>query len=71
LGEEFLSELEFFYESLQKNPNTCSYFEKPVREGKIKRFPYLVIYEFFSDTNTIVFYSLFMSMQNPKKKRTL
>ncbi len=68
LGLEFLNELEIFYDSLFRNPETYSYFDKPVREGKIKRFPYTVVYEIF-DT-TIVIYSVFMAKQNPDKKRT-
>jgi len=43
---EFLNELEAFYESLSRNPNTYSYYDKPVRQGKINRFPYVVVYEF-------------------------
>lgn len=69
LGFDFLNELENFYNTLYKNPKTYSYYEKPVREGKIKRFPYIVVFEIF-DT-TIVVYSVFMDKQNPAKKRTM
>jgi plasmid stabilization system protein ParE len=71
LGMKFLTELEHFYESLQRNPNTYSYYDKPVREGSINRFPYVVVYEFFADVHTIVIYSVFMAKQDPAKKRTL
>ena len=37
LGMEFLNELETFYESLNRNPNTYSYYDKPVRQGKINQ----------------------------------
>lgn len=67
LGMEFLDELESFYSILYDNPNTYSYYEKPVREGKIKRFPYLVVYEVIE--NSIIIYSVFMSRQDPEKKR--
>ena len=67
LGSDFLHELDIFYNSLYSNPKTHSYFKKPVRQGKINRFPYLVVYEIF-DT-TIVVYSVFMARQNPTKKR--
>ncbi len=40
LGLDFLNELENFYETLYNNPKTYSYYEKQVREGKIKRFQY-------------------------------
>ena len=66
LGMEFMQELEAFYSSLQRNPYTYSYYEEPVRQGKINRFPYVVVYEIF-DTAIIV-YSVFMAKQNPNKK---
>ncbi len=67
LGMEFLEELESFYSILYTNPNTYSYYEKPVRQGKIKRFPFVVIYEVVK--NSIIIYSVFMSSQDPEKKR--
>jgi len=69
LGVDFLNELEVFYKSLLINPQTHSYYEKPVRQGQIKRFPYTVVYEVFD--MTIVIYSVFMASQNPSKKRTM
>ncbi|HEX8356799.1 MAG TPA: type II toxin-antitoxin system RelE/ParE family toxin [Segetibacter sp.] len=71
LGMEFLNELEAFYESLHRNPNTYSYYDKPVRQGKINRFPYVVVYESPDDISTIVIYSVFMAKQDPAKKKTM
>lgn len=68
LGLAFLNELENFYKSLNRNPFTYSYFEKPVREGKVNRFPYTVVYEIIDQT--IIIYSVFMAKQNPSNKRT-
>lgn len=68
LGTEFLEELEAFYQSLVRNPKAYSYYKKPVRQGKIARFPYVVVFEVFE--LTIVVYSVFMSRQDPDKKRT-
>lgn len=67
LGLEFLNELDKFYTILLRNPNTHSYYQKPVRQGKINRFPYTVIYEVFN--TRIVVYSVFMGKQDPGKKR--
>ncbi|MEJ7823354.1 MAG: hypothetical protein WKF85_13610 [Chitinophagaceae bacterium] len=67
LGLEFLNELERFYSILLHNPNTHSYYQRPVRQGKINRFPFTVIYEVFK--TRIVIYSVFMSKQDPIKKR--
>jgi hypothetical protein len=69
LGLEFLNELENFYDGLKNNPKTHSYYEKPVRQGRLKRFPYVVIYEIFN--STIVIYSVFMAKQDPAKKRMM
>ena len=68
LGTEFLNELDNFYNNLLHNPEIYSFYEKPVREGSIKRFPYTVVYEIFD--KIIVVYSVFMAKQNPNKKRT-
>jgi hypothetical protein len=68
LGMEFLMELEIFYTTLQRNPDTYSYYQKPVRQGTLDRFPYSVVYEAFDDL--IVIYSVFMYRQDPDKKRS-
>ncbi|MCW3111137.1 MAG: hypothetical protein JWQ09_5643 [Segetibacter sp.] len=68
LGLDFLNELELFYNTLLRNPYTFSYYDNPVREGKIKRFTYTVVYEVFE--NVIIIYSVFMAKQDPDKKRT-
>lgn len=67
LGAEFLSELEVFYDGLLRNPNSYGYYDEPVRQGKINRFPYLIVFEIFDES--VVVYSVFMTRQNPGKKR--
>ena len=67
LGAEFLNELENFYTSLQRNPSSYGFYNKPVRQGKIERFPYLVVFEVFE--KLVVVYSVFMARQDPSKKR--
>ena len=66
LGQEFLEELEAFYNSLLRNPYAYSYYEEPVRQGRVNRFPYVVVYEVFDEV--IVIYSVFMSKRNPDHK---
>ncbi len=68
LGLEFLDELEQFYKSLLRNPNSYSYYDNPVREGKIPRFPYTVVFEVI-DTSIVV-YSVFMTSRDPSSKRS-
>jgi toxin ParE1/3/4 len=68
LGHEFLDAVEMFLNTLQINPEIYSYYEAPVRQGSLARFPYTVVYEIFE--KTIVVYSVFMEKQSPDKKRT-
>ncbi len=68
LGLDFLESLQRFYDSLLRTPEIYSYYEKPVRQGKMERFPYTVVYEFIDPV--IVVYSVFMTKQSPEKKRT-
>lgn len=67
LGDEFLDELEIFYTRLLRNPTSYGYYDKSVRQGKIERFPYVVVFEIFD--GSVVVYSVFMTRQNPGKKR--
>lgn len=68
LGEDFLEELEKFLNELLSNPKIHSYYQKPVRSGVLKRFPYSVTYE--PVDHTIYIYSVFMIRQHPFKRRS-
>ena len=67
LGVEFIDELEVFYNTLLNNPTTYGYYDKPIRQGKMNRFPYVVVFEIFHET--VVVFSVFMTKQDPGKKR--
>jgi toxin ParE1/3/4 len=67
LGAEFLDELEAFYTSLLGNPTSFGFYDKPVRQGKMNRFPYVVVFEIFDES--VVVYSVFMTKQDSSKKR--
>jgi hypothetical protein len=66
LGYEFLEDLESFYHQLTENPEVYSYYQNPVRQGPLERFPYMVVYE-VHDAWVIVF-SVFMTSRNPREK---
>ena len=68
LGEEFLEEFELFCDTLMANPFICSYLDGSTRQGRLNRFPYCVVYEVEDDV--IYIYTVFMSAQDPAKKRT-
>ncbi len=67
LGSEFLDELEMFYTSVLRNPTSYGFYDKTVRQGKLNRFPYVVVFEIFDEP--VVVYSVFMTKQDPGKKR--
>ena len=67
LGAEFLDELEMFYTNILRNPTSYGFFDKAVRQGKLSRFPYVVVFEIFDES--VVVYSVFMTKQDPGKKR--
>ena len=68
LGAEFLNELEIFYTALLRNPNSYGYYDKPIRQGKIDRFPYIVVFEIIDQV--VAVYSVFMTKQDPTKRRS-
>jgi len=67
LGADFLEELDVFYASMLRNPSSYGFYDKTVRQGRINRFPYLVVFEIFDES--VVIYSVFMSRLDPSKKR--
>lgn len=69
LGDRFLKAVDTFFDSLLRNPNIYTYYDKPVRQGKLDKFPYVVVYELIEQT--LVIYSVFMAKQNPDKKRSM
>ena len=66
-GEKFLQALADVYNKIRANPKTYSYTSQPIRQAKIYRFPYVILYENVS--GGVVVYNVFMTKQNPKKKR--
>lgn len=56
LGEEFLSELEFFYKKLEVNPLAFGVSVGELRKLVLKRFPYVVAFEI--EYKTVVVYAV-------------
>lgn len=69
LGVRFLDALADFYQRLQLHPLSFSYYEQPVRQGRLNKFPYVVVFEVVD--KKVVVYSVFMAKQDPKRKRTV
>ncbi len=68
LGNKFLLDLDNFFFILVTSPQIHSYYQKPVRQGRLSNFPYLIVYEIFAQM--VVVYSVFMARKDPGSKRT-
>lgn len=66
LGDRFLEALSDFYANLLRNPFTHSYYRKNTRQGSLRRFPYVVVYEVFDDV--VVIFSVFMTSRDESTK---
>ncbi len=66
LGELFLDNLNHSFNEILLSPLQYPIKRSPYREAKIKKFPYLIIYE--SIVNKIFVYSVFNTWRDPKRK---
>ncbi len=64
LGYEFIEEIEGGFERLSKNPQHYAAINQKYRRLRIKRFPYMIIYEI--ETEQVVINSLRGTRQKPK-----
>ena len=62
----FIEQLEAIIEIILGNPKTYKRIYKNFRQAALKKFPYVVVYEY--EIETIVIYSVFHAKQHPKKK---
>lgn len=66
LGSKFLSHLEIYLKRIQLYPEHYQIKRQPYREAFIKKFPYLIIYEFTE--GQVVVYAVFNTYRNPSQK---
>lgn len=67
LGEEFLEQIDIYFDRITSSPKHFPQKRKPYREAFIKRFPFLIIYEI--EKNKVIVYSVFNTWQSPDKKK--
>lgn len=67
LGEEFLHRIEACIQLIRQNPEMYQVVHESYRRAIVRRFPYVVFYE-YSDTTATV-YAVFHCAQNPEKWR--
>lgn len=65
LGEEFLLTVETYFKTLSENPFLYAYIDnmKILRDVKIARFPYVIIFEIAEDK--VIVYSVFNTSRRP------
>ncbi|WP_232251450.1 type II toxin-antitoxin system RelE/ParE family toxin [Oscillatoria acuminata] len=68
LGEEFLRCIDACIQFIWRSPGIYPVVHESYRRAVVRRFPYVVFYE-YSDT-TVMIYAVFHCSQNPKKWRS-
>ena len=68
LGERFLDELIQRYAEITEHPEYYGFIDKQktIRDVKLRRFPYLIVYEINIDK--VIVYSVFNGYKNPDSK---
>jgi hypothetical protein len=66
LGERFTNEVDEYIEYIHKNPFHYQIKTKNQREGVLKVFPYVIIYEIIK--KDVVVFAVFPTSDNPDKK---
>ena len=66
LGEEFLDELDSFYQRIEVHPEYFGKIKKNFRQAALKRFPFVLVYEIIK-TEVVVF-AVFHTSRNPRYK---
>jgi len=65
LGEEFLSSVDACIQFICRMPEVYEIIHESYRRALLRRFPYVVFYEYESDTVTV--YSVFHTSRDPEK----
>jgi plasmid stabilization system protein ParE len=67
LGEEFLSCVDACLEAIRRTPEMHAVVHENYRRGLVRRFPYVVFYEYARETVTV--YGVFHTSRDPGKWR--
>ena len=67
LGEEFLTSIEATIERLCRQPLSCPVIHETYRRALLRRFPYVVFFEY--DEPVITIYGVFHTSREPAKWR--
>ena len=67
LGRRFLEAVENCLTAIRKSPRAFSPIRDNFRRAVVRRFPYLVFYEYVEETDTATVYAVFHCSQDPEK----
>ena len=65
LGEQFIQELEAMLDKIEQNPFLFQVKRKRLREGKLRSFPYIIVYTVNSRKKEILILAVFHTSRNP------
>jgi len=68
LGEKFITAIDAGVDEICNNPEFCSRLRGSYRQASIKKFPFVVVYEFFPRRKLIHIAAIFHTSRNPRKK---
>jgi len=68
LGEKFIKHIDATLASISKNPTLFPVRFKEMREARVRRFPFVILYEI--EEKHVIVYAVFHTRQSPKKKTT-
>jgi len=68
LGFRFVNAIDDAVNSILKNPEAYQHRKGNTREFVVDKFPYIIVYRFMKNDNTIYILHIFHTSRNPKSK---
>jgi plasmid stabilization system protein ParE len=69
LGFEFMRAVDARVYSIRRSPEMCGFIQRPYRCAIVRRFPYMIVYRYSNDDDTVIVYAVFHTAQDPDKWR--
>lgn len=68
LGEEYLRRVDACIQRIRRDPQSCPIVHESYRRALVRRFPYVIFYEF--EAGTVTIHGAFHSARDPAKWRS-
>ena len=66
LGDEFLGELQDYFDTIQKSPSIFSKPDNNYHQAFLKRFPYVIVYDIYE--KEVIVYTVYHTSRNPNNR---